>query len=215
MKLRNGIIKSGFTLLVMLMATASSAATVTNIWAVSNTGQINCGTSPHGLWTNTLNLGADACNDYFSFNTGSTFTEFDDGTAVLAATATNPDGFVADIDITFGSYSPTHSPVKTGGGPELASWYFYESIVSGGITVDSVNYSLAMAGGYALQIGDGANDKTGVFGASVWLLPTGGTYNGGHWDLNMDFSPVPVPAAVWLFGSGLLGLVGVARRKAV
>jgi len=24
---------------------------------------------------------------------------------------------------------------------------------------------------------------------------------------------VPVPAAVWLFGSGLLGLVGVARRK--
>jgi hypothetical protein len=25
--------------------------------------------------------------------------------------------------------------------------------------------------------------------------------------------PVPVPAAVWLFGSGLLGLVGIARRK--
>jgi hypothetical protein len=26
-------------------------------------------------------------------------------------------------------------------------------------------------------------------------------------------SVVPVPAAVWLFGSGLLGMVGVARRK--
>jgi hypothetical protein len=26
-------------------------------------------------------------------------------------------------------------------------------------------------------------------------------------------NPIPVPAAVWLFGSGLLGLVGVARRK--
>ena len=26
-------------------------------------------------------------------------------------------------------------------------------------------------------------------------------------------APVPVPAAVWLFGSGLLGLIGVARRK--
>ena len=25
--------------------------------------------------------------------------------------------------------------------------------------------------------------------------------------------PVPVPAAIWLFGSGLLGLVGMARRK--
>ena len=31
-----------------------------------------------------------------------------------------------------------------------------------------------------------------------------------------DFTPttvVPIPAAVWLFGSGLLGLIGVARRK--
>jgi hypothetical protein len=28
-----------------------------------------------------------------------------------------------------------------------------------------------------------------------------------------EVSAVPVPAAVWLFGSGLLGLVGVARRK--
>ena len=26
-------------------------------------------------------------------------------------------------------------------------------------------------------------------------------------------NPIPVPAAVWLFGSGLLGLVGVARRR--
>ena len=26
-------------------------------------------------------------------------------------------------------------------------------------------------------------------------------------------SPVPVPAAIWLFGSGLIGLIGLARRK--
>jgi len=31
---------------------------------------------------------------------------------------------------------------------------------------------------------------------------------------NVSVSPVPVPAAVWLFGSGLLGLIGAARRKA-
>ena len=29
-----------------------------------------------------------------------------------------------------------------------------------------------------------------------------------------SLSEVPVPAAAWLFGTGLLGLVGVARRKA-
>ena len=28
-----------------------------------------------------------------------------------------------------------------------------------------------------------------------------------------DASYVPVPAAVWLFGTGLLGLVGIARRR--
>ena len=26
-------------------------------------------------------------------------------------------------------------------------------------------------------------------------------------------TPVPLPAAIWLFGSGLLGLIGVSRRK--
>jgi hypothetical protein len=31
---------------------------------------------------------------------------------------------------------------------------------------------------------------------------------------SITVSAVPVPAAVWLFGSGLLGLIGVARRKA-
>jgi hypothetical protein len=32
--------------------------------------------------------------------------------------------------------------------------------------------------------------------------------------LAIDVAPIPVPAAVWLFGTGLLGLVGVARRRA-
>ena len=30
---------------------------------------------------------------------------------------------------------------------------------------------------------------------------------------NVNVSDVPVPAAAWLFGSGLIGLVGMARRK--
>ena len=29
----------------------------------------------------------------------------------------------------------------------------------------------------------------------------------------IDISKVPVPPAVWLFGSGLLGFIGIARRK--
>ena len=30
---------------------------------------------------------------------------------------------------------------------------------------------------------------------------------------NIQLSSVPIPATVWLFGSGLLGLIGIARRK--
>lgn len=35
----------------------------------------------------------------------------------------------------------------------------------------------------------------------------------GDWFRVVTVSAVPVPAAAWLFGTGLLGLVGVARRK--
>jgi len=38
-------------------------------------------------------------------------------------------------------------------------------------------------------------------------------YVPGEVTVEASVSPVPVPAAVWLFGSGLLGLVGVARRR--
>ena len=42
--------------------------------------------------------------------------------------------------------------------------------------------------------------------------------NFGSWTLasatgDLTFSTVPLPAAVWLFGAGLMGLVGVARRR--
>lgn len=42
----------------------------------------------------------------------------------------------------------------------------------------------------------------------------GGTALFDNASVTIGGAVVPVPAAVWLFGSGLLGLVGVARRKA-
>lgn len=34
-------------------------------------------------------------------------------------------------------------------------------------------------------------------------------------DFGNDLSPVPIPAAVWLFGTALIGLVGISRRRKV
>ena len=42
---------------------------------------------------------------------------------------------------------------------------------------------------------------------SAVLLPSGKFYD------NITVTAVPVPAAAWLLGSGLLGFVGVARRS--
>jgi len=45
----------------------------------------------------------------------------------------------------------------------------------------------------------------------------GGTDFGGSWDYTLRFhvSAVPLPTAFWLFFSGLLGLISIARKKTV
>ncbi|MGB7934539.1 MAG: PEP-CTERM sorting domain-containing protein [Gammaproteobacteria bacterium] len=42
----------------------------------------------------------------------------------------------------------------------------------------------------------------------------GKDYSVFAWAVHLsDVSAIPVPATVWLFGSGLLGLIGISRRK--
>ena len=47
----------------------------------------------------------------------------------------------------------------------------------------------------------------------LWISPREGTNYDFQGLVGVKASPVPVPAAVWLLGSGLVGLVGVKRRK--
>jgi len=58
---------------------------------------------------------------------------------------------------------------------------------------------------------------TNLFTGFVGLSSLVVTSNDGAFpvmdNITVDVSAVPVPAAVWLFGSGLLGLIGIARRK--
>jgi len=68
-----------------------------------------------------------------------------------------------------------------------------------GVTGDSIAT-------YATDGSTGGQPNSGsLFSAKVSSTGPGAFIGGG--------SPVPVPAAVWLFGSGLLGLIGLARRK--
>jgi hypothetical protein len=49
----------------------------------------------------------------------------------------------------------------------------------------------------------------------LWATLMGANTNTVVGTFNLAPAAVPVPAAVWMFGSGLLGLLGVSRRKAV
>jgi len=71
-------------------------------------------------------------------------------------------------------------------------------------TNEGIDYELAMLGFSA----DGGNSFDSLFN-----LAEGSTLNlGVYVELNR-VSAVPVPAAVWLFGSALIGLAGITRRS--
>jgi hypothetical protein len=62
------------------------------------------------------------------------------------------------------------------------------------------------------------SDITGIFTNLIWSgFDPGVTFTAQYFDhsvvLQAGVEPVPVPAAVWLFGSGLVGLIGVGRRR--
>lgn len=50
---------------------------------------------------------------------------------------------------------------------------------------------------------------------SLWAMMAGAQTNVIVGSISLAPSSVPVPAAVWMFGSGLLGLLGAARRKSL
>lgn len=52
-------------------------------------------------------------------------------------------------------------------------------------------------------------DGNGINGAAM----IDGPFQGFNANFNVMLHPVPVPAAAWLLGSGLIGLFGVSRRK--
>jgi len=186
MKLTHTIVAATFML-------ASSAATAATIWAPTNADtdfiQLDFAGNPDlgpGISTN-----------------GGTLALFDDSDFGGNALEIGSDGGqVVFTDNMNGSWN--------------AEVFDVTSTSGGSITLSSnANFVLGM------DWGSGYFDDTNttlISSPSTYLIVFDGRDAGGNRisgnTLAVDLAPIPVPAAVWLFGSGLLGLAGVARRRA-
>ena len=142
-------------------------------------------------------MGGDATN-IFNLSAGDTITatgSFDDS---LLSGGT---GAVTNLLITVGDLTFDNSMDAAGSG---------EITLSGSGALTDLTFE-ANEG----QLGSLANFDsflTSFTGSALSAAPGRLDLINGQWDTS-SFTVVPVPAAVWLFGSGLLGLVSLARRK--
>jgi hypothetical protein len=129
---------------------------------------------------------------------------FDAGTYVL-----NPIGTVDG-----GTFNAFSAGPGTGG--RVGSWkwqYSFSSAEFGRIDVNFGPFQLTEMDAFATAV---SASFTLTQGANVEFFiadgPNGYEYSGDNFG-GISLSTVPVPAAAWLFGSGLIGLIGIARRK--
>ena len=125
----------------------------------------------------------DATWSFFS-NNGNHFTD-------VATTVSNAVGSTADVDMTGWSVFWNSIDIPMGAG------------ASGGVGAVVCGVDCAVGDSFSLDY--------------LATVPTGDPSGFGdvNYQLHLEgtVAAVPVPAAVWLFGSGLLGLAGVARRR--
>lgn len=207
--------------LSLLSSTALNAATVTFdggnlvIDQSENTVTLNLIATGLDLTTSSVGLGIRFDETVVSFNSASIDPFWN-----VAPNEANP------TTDTYEFRAASIAGIIVGGGPD---------IVSQGVA--SITFNLDNAGSFAFEfyslgtIGDWGykgdvvpNEPVGL--AYCLTLDTTTCLNAASSDianLHLDLVPttltvtstvIPVPAAVWLFGSGLIGLVAVSRRKA-
>ncbi len=115
---------------------------------------------------------------------------------VMALNSNADAGDVLDPNLNLSSYSVPGDTGYFG----VGTW----SVNAGGkpfVTIGNIDSTIPF-----YFAGIGSDYRTGIVTEmpNVWKLTSTG---------QLTYSAVPVPAAVWLFGSGLLGLVSVARRR--
>ncbi len=178
------------------------------------TGDLEFDEKP-GIWTHSLQVG-DLATNVVNIS-GTDYYEF-----VLDVNETTPSSLidVTEVEIYLDSVS-TNICGSSGCGDGTGSLgTLVYDLDAGGDNSVLLNYINFPGSGkldmYMLipvsVIGTNADDYLYLF--SAFNESTSDGFEEWARKLEGTFTVIPVPAAAWLFGSGLLGLIGIARRKA-
>lgn len=159
----------------------------------------------------TENLTVSVLSGDFVGTTGTGWFSYDDAllTNVGDESIAAVDGLTLSLNV-FGQSFTEANDIDYSGYPVLS---FYDGMIQ---TLDFYVTEGSVAGPDCVECSSNFTDITldGVYDLSLYDLSAVAT--GGYEAelyVNGFANPVPVPAAVWLFGSGLIGLAGLARRK--
>ncbi|MCC6202290.1 MAG: hypothetical protein IT494_04725 [Gammaproteobacteria bacterium] len=208
MKNTNTLGRLAFGAALLGMTGAASAATVsfTNIDDADGLAALfdPATTTPSG---NTINFGINA------FEASTSFGLFTQATDTMVLTINAPDGY----KITKITYSEGGSGSSSGGGISFA----VASVIINGSAIEPI--SRAFLGGSGSWDADTSVSFTSPLTSAVLSVTNtlaafgggGGAIIAKEWaNVEANIAPVPVPPAVWMLASAIVGLVTIGRRKA-
>ncbi len=160
--------------------------------------------SSGSAWADTVAFSPDTSNvgvgEIFNVDIVGDFTELAGGVIDLGFDS-------AAVQINSVTIDPYFDFLPDGGGPSTGdTWQgigfdvLANDPATGIFTIATINITALVPGTSNLTI----LGTSEFFSATAQLFPT---VNSG------TIATVPIPAAAWLFGSGLIGLIGIARRK--
>jgi len=195
-------------------------------------------TGKHAVWLHGLYQDGYATSNSFVFgDTPGMFTVYDNGTANLMGTVVSSDSDAADeiwdVNINLSLWDGFDGPLKgakyyTGSSSASEDWSFYDFVVDEAIlSATEGQYAgstlqLERKGQYAVQVGQGANDKNKYNGLSTWFDYSGKLVVDGEEkaigntrsDINVKFTKkVPEPMSLLGLGAAAVGIVGLKRRQ--
>ena len=164
------------------------------------------------VYNNTTHTFSTASTVEFTFDTPGTFVSLTDSgghtvtvysNGILSGQADGGAGALVNMDL-----AALKADFDLGSDGTLTVDMWDSTTVINTNTYDET--TLAFTYGWTTDVPGGSNHHMSM---CMGGKSCGSTSNSTSAELQGTVSPVPLPAAMWLFGSGLLGLAGAMRRK--